>query len=121
MANTNDSKKYISLTRLSDFLDNIKEKFSQIGHKHTTADLTDYTPISVDSSLSSTSTNPVQNKVIDTEFEAMATALEVLELAIDDKADAPHNHDDIYYTKTEIDNISSKKSQVQIITWEDND
>jgi hypothetical protein len=35
-------KKYISLTRLSDFLDNIKAKYSQIGHKHAVADITDY-------------------------------------------------------------------------------
>lgn len=92
----NDSKKYISLTRLSNFLDNIREKYSQIGHKHTTADLTDYTPISVDSSLSSTSTNPVQNKVIDAEFEAISQAMGALDLAIDGKADIVHNHDDKY-------------------------
>lgn len=88
----NDSKKYVSLTRLSDFLDNIKEKYSQIGHRHKVSDLTDYTPMSVDSSLSSTSTNPVQNKVIDAEFEAMATAMGALELAIDGKADSKHSH-----------------------------
>lgn len=101
----NDSKKYISLNRLSNFLDNIKAKYSQIGHKHTVSDLTDFTPISVDTSLSSTSTNPVQNKVIDAEFDAIGDAMGALELAIDGKADATHNHNDSYYTKTEIDGI----------------
>jgi hypothetical protein len=78
--NINDSKKYISLARLSNFLDNIKSLYSQIGHKHTTADITDYT---VDTELSSTSTNPVQNKVLDAEFEAVSTAMNALEQSID--------------------------------------
>jgi hypothetical protein len=108
--NTNDSKKYISLSRLSNFLDNIKVKYSQIGHKHTVSDLTDYTPISVDSELSSTSTNPVQNKVIDAEFEAVSDAMGALDLAVDGKADINHNHDDLYYTESEIDSKLSGKS-----------
>ena len=82
-------RKYVSLTRLSNFLDNIKAKYSQIGHKHTTADLTDY---EVDTSLSSTSNNPVANKVLNEEFDAIATAMNVFEQAIDDKADAFHTH-----------------------------
>ena len=103
----NDSKKYVSLTRLSDFLDNIKEKYSQIGHRHKVSDLTDYTPMSVDSSLSPTSTNPVQNKVIDAEFEAMETAMGALELAIDGKADSNH-----YHTISESDLDSSLAEKV---------
>jgi hypothetical protein len=93
----NNTKKYVSLTRLSNFLDNIKAKYSQIGHKHTTADLTDY---KVDTELSSTSTNPVQNKVLDAEFDAISTAMSALDLAIDGKADASHNHDSAYAAKT---------------------
>ena len=42
----------------------------------------------VDSALSSTSTNPVQNKVINT--------------ALSGKANSSHTHDDRYYTETEI-------------------
>jgi hypothetical protein len=120
----NDSKKYISLTRLSNFLDNIKSMYSQIGHKHTTADLTDYT---IDTSLSPTSNNPVANSTIDAEFESVATAMNALEEAIDEKANAIHDHtisevtdlqvaldkkadvnhahNDTYYTKTEIDSM----------------
>lgn len=73
-------KKYVSLARLSNFLDNIKTKYSQIGHKHSISDITDY---KIDTALSSTSTNPVQNKVIDAELDAIATGMNALELAID--------------------------------------
>lgn len=103
----NNSKKYVSLTRLSNFLDNIKTKYSQIGHKHTVSDLTDY---KVDDTLSSTSVNPVQNKVIDAEFEAVSVAMNALDAAIDDKANASHVHDDLYYTENEIDTKLSGKA-----------
>lgn len=131
-----NNKKYVSLARLSNFLDNIKAQYSKIGHKHPISDLTDYT---VDTELSPISTNPVQNKVIDAEFESMVTAMNALEQYVDasvaevkveatnqdvvvlheaqqnaktytdivakGKADASHNHDDRYYTETEIDNM----------------
>lgn len=112
------NKKYVSLARLSKFLDNIRARYSQIGHKHTLSDLTDY---EVDTELSSTSTNPVQNKVLDTEFNAIGDAMGALELAIDGKADSSHNHNSLYYTKEESDTSLAQKSQVQIITWEDDD
>ena len=108
--NTNDSKKYVSLARLSNFLDNIKEMYSQIGHKHTTADLTDYTHITVDSALSSTSNNPVQNKVLDAEFEAISKGIVALEQAIDGKADSAHDHNSLYYTQTQVDTKLASKS-----------
>ena len=43
----------------------------------------------VDSSLSSSSTNPVQNKVVNS--------------ALSGKANANHTHNNAYYTKDEID------------------
>lgn len=104
-------KKYVSLSKLSTFLDNLYDKFTAIGHKHTLDDITNY---EVDSQLSSTSTNPVQNKVIDTEFDAIADAMNALESAVDGKAEASHDHNDKYYTKTEIDNL-------QLITVNDID
>ena len=73
-------KKYVSLSKLSTFLDNLKNTFAALGHKHTINDLTDYT---VDTTLSDTSTNPVQNKVIDAEFDSIATAMNALEVAAD--------------------------------------
>lgn len=93
-------KKYVSLSKLSTFLENLKSTFASLSHKHTISDISDYT---VDTTLSSTSTNPVQNKVIDAEFDAMVEAMGALETAIDGKADASHTHDAI--TNAEIDEI----------------
>ena len=78
-------KKYISLERLTDYDALIKAEIDERIDENKTV---------VDSSLSSTSTNPVQNKVIDAEFEAISEALNVYEKALDD-----HNHDDDYDTK----------------------
>jgi hypothetical protein len=102
-----NSKKYASLANLQTFLDNLKSIFAFSSHKHTIGDLTDY---KVDAALSATSANPVQNKVIDAEFEAMATAMNALDSAIDGKANAVHSHNDIYYTETEIDTMLAAKS-----------
>ena len=102
-----NNKKYISLNRLSNFLDNLKNTFAALSHKHTTADITDY---KVDTSLSSTSNNPVANSTLDAEFDAIGDAMGALELAIDGKADASHSHNDLYYTESEIDTKLASKS-----------
>jgi len=104
------SKKYVSLSKLSNFLDNLKGTFALLSHKHTMSDITDYKAITVDSTLSSTSTNPVQNKVIDAEFDAISTAMGALETAIDGKSDSGHTHDDRYYTQTQLDTRLASKS-----------
>lgn len=111
-------KKYASLSTLNTFLDNLKDTFATLSHKHTMSDLTDY---KVDTALSPTSTNPVQNKVVDAEFDAIATAMGALETAIDGKANASHNHDNVYYTQAQLDELLSNKSQVQFVTWEADD
>lgn len=100
-------KKYVSLSKLSIFLDNLSNKFAALTHNHKLSDISDY---SVDSALSSASTNPVQNKIIDAEFEAVSTAMSVLDLAIDSKADANHTHDDRYYTEDEVDAFLKEKA-----------
>lgn len=82
-------KKYVSLSKLSNFLDNLRNTFANLEHKHTISDITDY---KVDSALSSTSTNPVQNKTLNAEFDAIATGMSALETAIDEKADSSHIH-----------------------------
>ena len=79
------AKKYVSLSKLSVFLDNLKNTFAALGHKHSMSDISDY---KVDSTLSSTSTNPVQNKVIDAELDAISDAFTVLEAEVDKKANA---------------------------------
>ena len=75
------ANKYVSPSKLSLFLENLKAIFSPLTHSHNVSDLSDYV---VDSELSSTSPNPVQNNVLDSEFEAISDAMTVLESAIDD-------------------------------------
>lgn len=82
-------KKYVSLSKLSTFLDKLKTTFAPLSHTHKLSDLTDYT---VDTALSETSTNPVQNKVLNEEFDSIATAMNALESAVDDKASVTHTH-----------------------------
>lgn len=101
------TKKYVSLNRLSTFLDNLTKKFAPLTHKHTIADISNYV---VDSQLSSTSTNPVQNKVLNAEFDAISKALQVYDSILDDKADISHSHNDTYYTKSEVDTKFSNKA-----------
>lgn len=83
------AKKYASLETLRTFLDNLKETFSDLSHKHTLSDISDY---KVDSTLSSSSVNPVQNKTINAEFDAISQAMGALETAIDSKANETHTH-----------------------------
>lgn len=54
-------KNYTDIDTLRSFLDNLKATFAPKSHKHTISELTDYV---VDTELSSTSTNPVQNKAV---------------------------------------------------------
>ena len=61
-------RKYVSLSKLSTFLDNLKNTFASLTHKHTINDITDF---SIDNALSSTSTNPLQNKIVNAQFEAV--------------------------------------------------
>lgn len=32
-----------------------------------------------------------------------------------------HDHDELYYTRTETDDVLSQKTQIQLITWEVDD
>ena len=87
-------KKYVSLDKLSTFLDNLKQTFPTLEHTH---EIDDITGLTIDAELSATSVNPVQNKIIDAEFEAMSQAMQALDLVVDSKAAAEHSHtiDDI--------------------------
>lgn len=59
-------KKYITLNKLDVFLTNLKKIFAPLSHTHKLSQITDY---SVDDYMSSTSTRPVQNKIINNELE----------------------------------------------------
>lgn len=114
------AKKYASLDTLRTFLDNLSNKFATLTHSHTISDISDFT---VDSSLSPTSNNPVQNRVLDAEFEAISEALNVYDAALDGKASVTHTHEivDVNNLQSTIDTINinvDKKSQVQIVTTE---
>ena len=86
--------------------------------------------VTVDSSLSSTSTNPVQNKVIKGALDGKASSshnhnisdVSNLQSSLDGKSDTghthtksnitdfAHTHDDRYYTESETDNLLSGKA-----------
>lgn len=106
-----NKKKYLDRTGLTDILDKLKEKFASLIHTHTKEDITDYI---VDVELSSTSTNPVENKVIKAEFDLVDDKIQTdidslrdeLKTYVDEKSpeiDVNHDHDDKYYTEEEID------------------
>lgn len=105
-------------------IDELLQLKSNIGHTHTNASTT--TPgflsaedktklnnleqITVDSTINATSTNPVQNKVINTALTGKAntnhthsiTHITNLQSQLDGKANSVHTHDDRYYTETEM-------------------
>ena len=72
----------------------------------------------VDSSLSSSSTNPVQNKVVNSALNGKANSshshsisnITNLQSTLDNKSDVGHNHDDRYYTETEMDTKLDNKA-----------
>lgn len=70
----------------------------------------------VDNALSTSSTNPVQNKVVNTAISDLKTLVgdkkvsEQISTAIANKSDVGHSHDDEYYTESEIDSKLSEKS-----------
>lgn len=87
--------KFLDLSGVGYFLDKCKDIFASITHEHTLNEITDYT---IDAELSSTSANPVENKIIKTEIDRINNV-------IDTKADSTHDHNDVYYTKSEIDSL----------------
>lgn len=69
------------------------------------------TKVTVDTSLSSSSTNPVQNKVVNSALNGKANSshnhsisnITNLQSTLDNKSATGHTHDDSYYTETEMD------------------
>ena len=72
----------------------------------------------VDSSLSSSSTNPVQNKIVNSALNGKANSshnhsisnITNLQSALDNKSATGHTHDDRYYTETEMDTKLDNKA-----------
>lgn len=67
-----EEKKYLGESGLSALIDLIKARFSKLIHSHTLEDITDY---ELDDSLSTESTNPVQNKIVTVEINTINEAL----------------------------------------------
>lgn len=69
------------------------------------------TKVTVDTSLSGSSTNPVQNKVVNNALNGKANSshnhsisnITNLQSTLDNKSATGHTHDDRYYTETEMD------------------
>lgn len=114
------NKKYVSLSKLQTFLENLNKKFAALAHKHTLSDISDYT---VDSTLSDTSANPVQNKVINEEFEAVSQAMSALDLAIDGKANSVHSHpiSDVTDLQVALDQLQTNINAIPQSDWNQND
>lgn len=76
------------------------------------------TKVTVDTSLSNSSTNPVQNKVVNNALNGKANSshnhsisnITNLQSALDNKSDTGHTHDDRYYTETEMDSKLNDKA-----------
>lgn len=105
-------------------IDNFLNGKSDTNHTHTNASTTtsgflsaedktklnNLKQITVDSTINATSTNPVQNKVINTALTGKAntnhthsiTNITDLQSQLDKKANSVHTHDDRYYTETEM-------------------
>lgn len=113
-------------------IDNFLNGKSDTNHTHTNAStntpgflsaedktkLNNLEQITVDSSISATSTNPVQNNVINTELNKKAnthhthsiTNITNLQSKLDGKANSVHTHDDRYYTETEMNSKLNGKA-----------
>ena len=102
--------KYLGSTGLAKFLENLFNVFSRVGHTHDKSQITDFPTIPsnvsqltndsgfvtaeqvtmiipVESSMSDTSENPVQNKVIKAKFDAVENLID--ETAAGIRADIP--------------------------------
>lgn len=113
-------------------IDNFLNGKSDTNHTHTNASTTtsgflsaedktklnNLEQITVDSTINATSTNPVQNKVINTALTGKAntnhthsiTNITNLQSQLDGKANSVHTHDDRYYTEAEIDTKLDNKA-----------
>ena len=72
-------KKYLDYNGLARLLENLVSVFAPKTHNHTVSELSDYT---VDTALSDTSTNPVTNQAIKSQFDAVDSKIDTLESSL---------------------------------------
>lgn len=106
-----EKNEFLDESGLQSVINKFVALFAKITHTHELSEISDYT---VDSSLSSTSTNPVQNKVLNAEFDAIGEAMGALEQAFDSKSDLGHTHtyESIEGLEDVIDEIADSKFYV---------
>lgn len=68
-------KKFVSIAKLGTFLTSLRDTFAPLSHKHKLSDISDY---KVDTALSSTSTNPVANKIVKTAIDGVNSSISSL-------------------------------------------
>lgn len=112
----NDSTKADYIKNKPSIPSNMSDLHNDVGYINT-----------VDNELLTESVNPIQNKAVATAINNLAELVgdsavsEQIKNAVDTKSDVVHEHDERYYARAEIDDQMSNKSQVQIITWGDDD
>lgn len=104
------ANKYVSPSKLSIFLENLRSIFSPLTHTHSLSDISDYT---VDNELSADSTNPVANNAINAEFDAISDAMGALELAIDEHTHTVSDISDLTVTADELNFVSGATGNIQ--------
>jgi hypothetical protein len=67
-----EEKKYFGLNGLTALINGLKQNYAQKKHSHELSDLADYV---VDSELSSSSANPIENQVVSAEFDSVKSDL----------------------------------------------
>ena len=101
-----ETRKYVSLNKLSVFLDNLKSVFANITHTHTKSEITD---LVIDTELSSTSENLVQNKVVGLALESIVEQTNAEFDSINDKIDSIEIPSlDGYATEEYVENLYKK-------------
>ena len=106
-------KQFLDEIGLARFLEKLKIIFSPMSHTHTKSEITDLT---VDSSLSSTSTNPVQNKVVNDALSAIDERVNATEICLDDKLDKSIFDEYTMDAQTKFDELESMQAD-----WNQND
>lgn len=97
------AKKILDLSVLSSFLDNLKETFSLLTHRHNVSDIDDYV---VDDAFSATSENPIQNKTVNNALLTIASDLDTIDANISKLNDEKANASDIPTKTSELTNDS---------------
>lgn len=80
---------YLDKTGVIRLINNVKNMFASVSHTHKKSDIDD---LIIDSEFSSTSTNPIQNKVVSTGFGYVSNAITSLNSDVANKSDKGHGH-----------------------------